>query len=195
MTQYVEFDSSVADPKPTLGWYDTGLVSYPQLPASEFLLEVTPVQWAQHTADPRMGAFTVVAGGLVYDAGWQPPPPPPTPAQKGAAALASFIGAGLVVTSAGTPELNGTYSITGDAQANIASEAQFVSTFNEFTNGATTNMPWVLQNGSIVEWPTTTEFMAFAKALAQLVSAAKIAAAQIAAGQSVSMPSNAVTIP
>lgn len=106
------------------------------------------------------------------------------------AAYQAFIGGGLTVTSTGTSALNGVYAIDPASQANIATEAQFISTFAEFTNGETTNLSYPLMNGTLVAFPTTTEFMAFAKMVAQTVASAKLAMAQNAA-----MPSANVTIP
>ena len=117
------------------------------------------------------------------------PPTPPTLAQQAAAAL----GAGLTITSTGTPAINGTYAIASGipfGREDIGTEAQFVSTFSEFTNGAQT-LEWPLLNGTFVTFPSTASFMNFAKAAAQYYAAVK---AVVAAGQG-SFPSNQVTIP
>ena len=118
-----------------------------------------------------------------------PAPPAPTLAQQAAAAL----GAGLTITSTGTPAINGTYAIASGipfGREDIGTEAQFVSTFSEFTNGAQT-LEWPLLNGTFVTFPSTASFMNFAKAAAQYYAAVK---AVVAAGQG-SFPSNQVTIP
>jgi Caudovirales tail fibre assembly protein. len=63
--------------------------------------------------------------------------PAPTLAQQAAAAL----GAGLTITSTGTPALNGTYAVASGVpfgREDIGTEAQFISTFSEFTNGTQT---------------------------------------------------------
>ena len=117
------------------------------------------------------------------------PAPAPTLAQQAAAAL----GAGLAITSTGTPAINGTYAIASGipfGREDIGTEAQFVSTFSEFTNGAQT-LEWPLLNGTFVTFPSTASFMNFAKAAAQYYAAVK---AVVAAGQG-SFPSNQVTIP
>ena len=113
----------------------------------------------------------------------------PTLAQQATAA----IGAGLTITSASTPALNGTYAVASGVpfgREDIGTEAQFVSTFSEFTNGAQT-LEWPLLNGTFVTFPSTASFMNFAKAAAQYYAAVK---AVVAAGQG-SFPSNQVTIP
>ena len=118
-----------------------------------------------------------------------PAPPAPTLAQQAASALA----AGLAITSTGTPAINGTYAIASGipfGREDIGTEAQFVSTFSEFTNGAQT-LEWPLLNGTFVTFPSTASFMNFAKAAAQYYAAVK---AVVAAGQG-SFPSNQVTIP
>ena len=119
-----------------------------------------------------------------------PAPPAPTLAQQAAAAL----GAGLTITSTSTPALNGTYAVASGVpfgREDIGTEAQFISTFSEFTNGTQT-IEWPLIDGkTFVTFPSTTTFMAFAKAAAQYYAAVKA----VAATNQGSFPSNQVTIP
>lgn len=116
--------------------------------------------------------------------------PGPTPTEIAAAVYATFIAGGLTVTSTGTSALNGVYALDETTQSDIAVEAQFISTFSEFTNGGTVNLQWPLQNGTLVSFPTTAEFLALAKASGQVVAAAKLAA-----GQGSAMPVATATIP
>jgi hypothetical protein len=98
-----------------------------------------------------------------------------------ATATATLVTAGLTITSAGTPSPNGIYTIQSGVafgQEDIANEAQFIATYSEVTNGATTNLSWPLQNGTFVTFPTTAEFLAFAKAVAQFIAAVKLAVGQ-----------------
>jgi hypothetical protein len=143
--------------------------------------------------------FALVPEGVSPEPGWSydgtafaapPPPPPQTPAQIAALAYAAFVANGLSVTSTGSPALSGLYAIDDVSQTDIATEAQFISTFAEFTTGATTNLPWPMPNGAIMIFPTTTAFLSFAKVAAQAVAAAKFALAQSAA-----MPAATATIP
>ena len=140
-----------------------------------------------------------IPSGVAVAVGWSyangtftapPAPPAPTLAQQAAAAL----GAGLTITSTGTPAINGTYAVASGVpfgREDIGTEAQFVSTFSEFTNGAQT-LEWPLIDGkTFVTFPSTTTFMNFAKAAAQYYAAVKAVAAT---GQG-SFPSNQVTIP
>lgn len=116
---------------------------------------------------------------------------PPTLAQLATTAYAEFIANGLTVTSTGTPALNGVYALDPETQSDIAVEAQFISTFGEFTNEGTADLLWPLQNGTEVTFPTTAEFLALAK-----VSGQKVAAGKLAVGQaSATMPVATATIP
>ena len=104
----------------------------------------------------------------------------------------NIISSGLVVKGSGAP--NGTYIVASGipfGREDIGTEAQFVSTFSEFTNGAQT-LEWPLIDGkTFVTFPDTTSFLNFAKAAAQFYAACK---AVIATGQG-PIPSNQVTIP
>lgn len=85
----------------------------------------------------------------------------------------ALTAAGLTITSTGTPALNGVYIVADGVpfgRQDIANEAQYVSTFGDFTNGGTT-LAWPLASGAVVTFPNTTEFMAFAKAVAQFRAA------------------------
>jgi hypothetical protein len=139
-------------------------------------------------ADETVGIGYAYSGG-VFTAPAAPTPPALTLAQE----AASLIAGGLTITSAGTAALNGIYNVQSGVQFDqeqIAAEAQFISAYSEFTNGATTGLQWPLLNGTFVMFPTTTEFLAFAKAAAQFVAAVTLAVAQ-AAG----LPTATATIP
>jgi hypothetical protein len=142
------------------------------------------------TADPAQAALiaaATAAGWTDVTASW---PPAPTAAQIAMTAYAAFVAGGLSVTSTGTPALSGLYAIDSQSQVDIAAEAQFVSTFAEFTTGTTTNLPWPMPSGGVVLFPATAAFLSFAKAAAQAVAAAKLALFQLAA-----MPAATATIP
>jgi hypothetical protein len=80
MTQYASFDHTVSDPKPVKGWYDTGALTYPSLPASADLLELTSEQWAARLT----GQWAVSGGALVP---YTPPVVPVPLSQRALAAL------------------------------------------------------------------------------------------------------------
>jgi hypothetical protein len=57
MTYYAQYDSSAPQPTPVLGWYDTSLFSYRNLPAEADLLELDEIQWKAHFENPSGWAF------------------------------------------------------------------------------------------------------------------------------------------
>lgn len=89
--------------------------------------------------------------------------------------------------------LDGTYRVASGVpfgREDIANEAQFISTFSEFTNGTTT-LDWPLIDGTtFVTFPSTTEFLAFAKAAAQFYAACSA----VKLTNSGTLPSASVTI-
>lgn len=183
MTQYAYFNSTAAQPTPVLGWIDTEFAAYPNLPSASDLLVLTPAQWAEHMNNPS--GWAVQNGTIVA---YIPQAAPPTLAQQAAA----LIHNGLTITSAGTPALDGVYMVADNVpfgRQDIANEAQFVASFSEFTNGSTT-LEWPQANGTMVTFPSTTKFMAFAKAVAQFR-----AATQIAVISNGTLPSASATIP
>ena len=147
-------------------------------------IEVDDDTWDKHIGDLRADAWHVIGGVVTWA---EPPAVVLTPAQQAANAYAAFISAGLTVTSTGTPALDGVYSIDPTAQANISAEAQFITSFGEFTSGNT--LQWQRADGSFTTFPDKTTFMDFAKIAAQTVSAAKLAT-----GTTNALPSGSVTI-
>lgn len=183
MTQYAWFDPTIAQPAPIKGWFDTEFAPYPNLPPVSDLVVLTPAQWAAHMSNPS--GWAVQNGTLVA---YTPPVAPPTLAQQ----AASLIQAGLTITSTSTPALDGVYVISDNVpfgRQDIANEAQFIASFSEFTNGSTT-LEWPQANGTMVTFPSTTEFMAFAKVVAQFR-----VAVQIAVISSGTLPPASATIP
>lgn len=71
MTQYAQYNPSVTAPSPVTGWYDTGALTYPNLPPPNDLLAVTADQWNARLTNPS--AWAVSAGALVA---YTPPAPP-----------------------------------------------------------------------------------------------------------------------
>ena len=154
---------------------------------------LTPVVMAAPPASDVTvtGSTVTLVNGVPTQELQTAPIPAATILQQQAAAALS---AGLSITSTGTPALNGTYRVASGVpfgREDIGTEAQFVSTFSEFTNGATT-LDWPLIDGkTFVTFPTTASFMNFAKAAAQFFAACKAIAA-IGAG---SLPTASATIP
>lgn len=50
--KYAQFDTTVSSPSPVIGWFDTDIFHYPNLPESTSLIEVTDIQWAVHFNEP-----------------------------------------------------------------------------------------------------------------------------------------------
>ena len=173
-TNYIAFGSTGA--ATAIGYTPDGT-----LPAGAVACTLAQFQAAQ--AVP-LASVTLAAGAIVVGAA-----PALSAAQVAKAAYAAFLAGGLTVTSTGTPALSGVYPIDPASQVDIATEAQFISTFAEFTNGTTANLQWALANGNPVTFPTTAAFLGFAKVAAQTVAAAKLALAQLA-----TMPAATVTI-
>lgn len=102
------------------------------------------------------------------------------------------LAAGIVLTSTGTPALDGTYSVLPDAQSKITSEALYIQTTAaqggaKFSNGLTTR-GWSDATGTSHTFPSTNSFISFAEAVAQYVDAVS------AWDGTGSAPSNAATI-
>lgn len=110
-----------------------------------------------------------------------------TPSQQ----LAAKAAAGCAIVSSATPDLAGTYALDPAARANIAAEAQFISTFSEFTTQQPT-LPWFDLAGTPHEFAETADFLSFAKAMAVYFTALNVAAAS---GQTpIPWPAQPVTI-
>lgn len=80
MTQYAQFDSTIASPSPVIGWYDTGVLTYPNLPSSSDLLELTSDEW-----NDRLTGFWAVSDGKLVS--YTPPTPVLTLIQQAQKAL------------------------------------------------------------------------------------------------------------
>lgn len=180
MAQYACFNPAIAAPSPVIGWYDTGVFAYPNLPAAANLLEVTAAQWEAHFADPS--GWAVSNGALVA---YVPPVSPPTLAQQ---ALAAFA-AGVQITSTSTPALDGTYAISGSAQAKIQAVSLFIVVNGKFPGGQST-MAWADAAGAAHTFPNTAEFQVFATAVADYVAALDA----VILGQSTTLPTQPVAI-
>lgn len=52
MPKYAQFDATAPSPSPVLGWFDTDIFHYPNLPAASDLIELTASEWAIHFNEP-----------------------------------------------------------------------------------------------------------------------------------------------
>jgi hypothetical protein len=110
------------------------------------------------------------------------PAPTPSPAQVAALAYNTAVQDGLTVKSDSTSGLDGVYAFDKTARDAIAAEAQFVVTYNEFTNETNVNRKWYLQDGTTeVYFPTIAVFLSFAKKAGQLGAALDMALANASA--------------
>lgn len=63
MTRYAQFDPSVKAPSPVIGWYDTTILDYPNLPDASSLVQVDDSDWALHFGS--LNGWAVVDGKLI----------------------------------------------------------------------------------------------------------------------------------
>ncbi len=61
MSKFAQFDPTATAPQPVIGWYNTDLLTYPNLPATANLLELTQAQWDGRFATPFVQAGALVA--------------------------------------------------------------------------------------------------------------------------------------
>jgi hypothetical protein len=101
---------------------------------------------------------------------------------------ASALSAGLIVTSIGTPALNGTYACDSNTTADINAEITSIMLNATFADG-TTSLAWPDKSLALHTF-NVTQFKAFATALAAFVSGVR----KYAMGINSSLPSSSVTI-
>jgi hypothetical protein len=113
MPKYAQVDLGQSPPK-VVGFFDTDVIRYPNLPPMGQLVELTDADWAARGGG--MG-WVIIAGRLS---------PVGSPMADAAAALAARLAMGLTVTSASAPALNATYaldSLTMDQIGSVARDA------------------------------------------------------------------------
>ena len=82
-------------------------------------------------------------------------------------------GLGVALTSTGTPALNATYALSGQAWQDMRDEAQYVQTYGAFSGDAET-LTWPeTVNGVPVTFATTAQFLAVVRALADYLTSWK----------------------
>ena len=153
MTQYAHYDSTVASPSPVLGWYDTALLKYPNLPSSKDLLEINAAQW-----EARMNNDWAVSNGTIV------PYSRLTPALIALACYQSAIDAGVSITSISDPSINGVYPLTDAALTRLAAEQSYVKQHHEFSSGGS-SIVWFDMSNKTHLMSNTDTFLAFAVAI------------------------------
>jgi hypothetical protein len=177
MPFYAGFDHTQPEPIPVSGWYDTDLIDYPNLPAADDLLEMTPEQWA----DRMTGSWAIEGGALVP---YTPPPPVLTLPQQATAMLSQPV----TVDCISTPALSSDYANNANVRQSVTSTVSQISAGLGLPGGgATFNWPDV--NGSEMQWPEA-DFVAFAKALTDFAYACQM----VVGGHSAVLPSRTLTV-
>lgn len=119
MTKYAQYNPNAAQPAPVIGWFDTDMFDYAQLPGPEQLVEITDEQWDDRMDRPS--EWAIDNGQLVR----AEPPSPPEPTIDDV--LADKIADGIAITSLSNPEgLNCTMaldSVTMDQIGAVARDA------------------------------------------------------------------------
>jgi hypothetical protein len=53
MPRFAQYDPKAEQPAPVIGWYDTDILDYPNLPGEKELIQMTDSQWAKHFNSPN----------------------------------------------------------------------------------------------------------------------------------------------
>jgi hypothetical protein len=176
MTQYAQFDHTATPPCPVIGWYDTALFDYPNLPAAADLLELTADQW-----NARMSQLWAVENGALVDY----VPPPPTLQDQASAMLTQPV----TVVSAAVPAVNADYPIDPATRTQMTSIAATINAGLGLPGGGST-FNWADVNGNPHQWPQE-QFTAFAGAVMNFV----YACTQVVQGHSTTLPDTTLSIP
>ena len=107
--------------------------------------------------------------------------------------LSAALGAGITITSTGTPALNGLYSCDQQAQDNASAIAASIGSGQGLPGGGTDFA--YLDSTSTPHTFTQAQFLTLADAIRNYVYSLDITAAQSAAGQTVTWPTASATIP
>jgi hypothetical protein len=183
MPQYAQFDPTVEEPAPVLGWYDTDALHYPNLPAQDALLLMTADQWAH-----RMDQAWAVEGGAFV--AYTPPEPPEVPTEPPSLQdqAAAMMNEPVTVVSQSMPSLNAQYQ-------NDPPTRQHITTITMAYNGGL-GLPgggrafqWWDVDGTTYLWPAM-QFVSFAQAVMNFV----YACTQVVNGESTELPSSTLTI-
>src|ERR1700759_4372888 len=123
MPKFARFDPTQPAPYPVRGWYDTDLLHYPKLPDASQLIAVSDADWQAHFI--RRSGWVVENGKLV-----QPPPLVETPAP--APQAAGLPQAGVQVSSATCPGVDGLYACDDAAVTTALTAALHIKLHGSF---------------------------------------------------------------
>lgn len=108
-------------------------------------------------------------------------------------ALGFFLSQGIMITSTGTPALNGVYDISPDSQLKISGVVTGVTAGKGIPGGAST-FAWQDMGGVPHEF-TSTQFIDFAAAIEEYMYSLYMTEGVLLNGGSVDWPDSTVTIP
>lgn len=180
MPRFAQIDRSQTPPI-VIGFYDTDLIDYPNLPPTADLVELSTADWDNRMAETR---WIVVNGALV-----SAPPLPPTASQL----LTEKIAAGIAITSTATPALNATYALDATALSQIQSAALDAASGLGLPGGSAT-----FTHPDAAGQPhdfTEPQIIAFYKAMRDLLSALNTQATVMDRGGSAAWPAQTADIP
>jgi hypothetical protein len=100
---------------------------------------------------------------------------------------------GLSITFTANSALSGTYPVDPTTQQNLASVSIYITVNSKFPAGQTT-ISWQDINGNPHSGFTTSQFQAFASAIADYVAAVDLARGVLGIGNPVNWPSASITI-
>jgi hypothetical protein len=106
-----------------------------------------------------------MSAALIYAAGWADWGGVP-PLDR----VAVLMAAGLAIVSTGTPALNATYAIDDAMRVSINANVSYIQTYSAFPAGVATK-DWPDIDGTIHTFPTTGDYLNFARAVADYVAA------------------------
>ena len=167
--------------KSAQGFFDSRL--HETMPA-----DVVAVSDATHAA-----LFAGQAAGQIItsDASGNPVNAPrPAPVLTLAQQATVLLGAGLTITSASMPAINGLYAVDSAAQAHIQVETMAILLNGTFADGSTF-LAWPDMIGAVHTFPSVAAFKVFAN----VVSAYVAALFKVGNGTSTTLPSATATIP
>ncbi|WP_428485937.1 hypothetical protein [Rhodopila sp.] len=134
-------------------------------PTGRFDASMLWVNLAGITPTPQLGWSASETNGT-WSFTAPPPPPAPTLAEQAITAMS----AGLTISSAGTPALDGTYACDDTAQANLNSMYNLIQRAggNAFPGGLSA-LPWPLLSGAVVTFTSVSAFLAVETAIGDYV--------------------------
>ena len=174
MTYYAQF--SPDPPYYVIGFYDTSIVPYTNLPALDSMIVLSDAQWATLAGTVQTANQWMISGGVMIAA----PVPPPDPVLASQAALAQRIALGIGITSDSTPAVNATYALDSVSVGQIFQIGLYASQFGVFPSGQATQ-EYPDSNSEFHTFPVPV-FVGFLKAVASLTSALNMQQALMAQG-------------